>query len=152
MVFVEAGFSDFASTRQAKFLYRLFIINSYAFLVCDESRLTMGQKVQQKVRDGDWLIVASDGLYDNVPEREIVQRTAAATDPMQLAEELGEVASVNGVNKSFRSPFMEAAKKAGVSWQGGKADDITIITARILDNASIEPLTLLSTIPEAAQA
>lgn len=107
----------------------------------------MGQNIQQKVREGDCMIVATDGLYDNVLDAELVSYAADLSDPTQLAEALGELASRRGVDKSFRSPFMQAAEQAGVQWQGGKADDITVVVARIVDAAAVDSESLLSTIP-----
>lgn len=111
----------------------------------------MGQNVQQKLRPGDWVVVATDGLYDNVADDEIVEAAAAASDAMALAESLGSLASVRSVDEEFRSPFMLAAEKAGVQWRGGKADDITVVAMNMVDSDQVPSTTLLSTLPEAAE-
>lgn len=111
----------------------------------------MGQNVQQKVRPGDWVVLATDGLYDNVSDGEIVGVASTEEDAMDLAESLGNLASARSVDTKFRSPFMIAAEKAGVQWQGGKADDITIVTLKVVDDDTIAPATLLSTLPEVAE-
>lgn len=111
--------------------------------------MAMGQNIQQKVREGDILVVASDGLYDNMSDSDLVEVVTNEEDPMTLAETLGTMASTRGVDKSFSSPFMMAAQKAGVKWEGGKADDITVVIAKIVDGAQGVKESLLSTIPEA---
>lgn len=110
--------------------------------------LAMGQNIQQKVREGDWVVIATDGLYDNVSDVEIVSAVSQAVDAMTLAEALGNLASSRSVDAKFRSPFMIAAGKAGVKWQGGKADDITVVTIQVQDNESLQATSLLSTLPE----
>lgn len=110
--------------------------------------LAMGQNVQQKVREGDWVVLATDGLYDNVSDAEIVSMVSRAEDAMTLAETLGNLASSRSIDLKFRSPFMIAAEKAGVKWQGGKADDITVVTMQVQDDESLSPPALLSTLPE----
>lgn len=111
--------------------------------------MAMGQNIQQKVREGDVLIVASDGLYDNMSDSELVEVVGNEQDPMTLAETLGTMASTRGLDKSYVSPFMLAAEKAGVKWEGGKADDITVVVAKIVDGSQGVAESLLSTIPEA---
>lgn len=112
----------------------------------------MGQNVQQKVKVGDWIILATDGLYDNVPDSEIVARVSASTDVTALAEELGDLATQRSMDKTYVSPFMKAAIGAKVDWQGGKPDDITIVALKVVDDPQTPRLTLLSTLPEAADA
>lgn len=108
----------------------------------------MGQNIQQRVREGDTLIVATDGLFDNMTDKEIVNFVDEEGDPMALAEILGGTASTRGMDKTFESPFMKAAKGAGVKWKGGKADDITVIVAKVVDGPDGAYESLLSTIPE----
>lgn len=112
----------------------------------------MGQNIQQKAREGDVLIVASDGLYDNVSDADILSYAESIEEPMTLAETLGDLASKRGVDAKFKSPFMQAANKGGVEWNGGKPDDITVVIAKIVNGATAGSESLLSTIPEAAGA
>lgn len=111
-----------------------------------EDGLAMGQNVQQKVEAGDWVIVATDGLFDNVGDAEIVRMAGEATDAAQLAEMLGESASARGLDKTFESPFMQAARQAGVAWEGGKADDVTVVVARVEEDERLAATSLLSTL------
>lgn len=113
-----------------------------------EDGLAMGQNVQHKLRKDDWVVVATDGLYDNVADEDIAQIATTETDAMRLAERLGDLAAERSVDKGFESPFMRAAKQAGVEWVGGKADDITVVAARVVDNADLPSTSLLSTLPK----
>lgn len=108
----------------------------------------MGQNVQQKVKDGDWIILGTDGLFDNVQDSDIVRECTGADDPMTLAERLGDVATKNSMDETYFSPFMQAAAKSNVAWKGGKLDDITIVTISIKDDATIKAQTLLSVLPD----
>lgn len=127
----------------------LIFESSSPHVLC-ECRLAMGQNVQQKLREGDWLIVATDGLYDNITDDEIVQMARENISPMDLADKLGDVACAHSLDKTYVSPFMMAAISAGEQWQGGKTDDITIVTARVSGRAVVQPTSLLSTLPEVA--
>lgn len=154
---INLGDSGVRIVRDAKLKFRTkeqqhFFNCPYQLGTDSEDRLTMGQNVQEKVKDGDWLIIATDGLYDNVSDNEIVSIAARSSDPMVLAEELGELASKRGLDKAFVSPFMQAALKANVKWEGGKTDDVTVVAIKIKEGADVKPVTLLSTLPEAADA
>jgi len=70
-------------------------------------------------------------------------------DPEVLAETLGSMASARGLDKKYTSPFMIAAQQAGVKWQGGKADDVTVVVAKIVGGSQGVNESLISTIPEA---
>ena len=116
-----------------------------------EDSLRMGQNVQTKVRVGDYLVVATDGLFDNCPDQDIVSVCQQGGDAMEIAEQLGDIANERAQDPSYKSPFMAAALDAGVQWQGGKPDDITVVVARITDE-DIGDSCLLSTLPEEAAA
>lgn len=109
----------------------------------------MGQNVQQKLREGDVVVLATDGLFDNMNDKDIVAVVEQEEDEMMMAEKLGEMASTRSVDTKFASPFMLAAKKAGVKWKGGKADDITVICLRVVED-DVEGTSLLSMLPEMA--
>lgn len=112
--------------------------------------MTMGQNVQQKLREGDVVVVATDGLYDNMAMSEIIARTAALENVAEIADNLADAAQENQMNRSYRSPFQISAEKAGQEWEGGKEDDLTIVVAKVVSQGSdYSSTTLLSTLPEA---
>lgn len=116
-----------------------------------EDGLAMGQNVQIKVKVGDLLVVATDGLYDNVSDGDIVGvvQQMEGKEVMEVAEALGDLASERAVDANYESPFMKAAGKAGVEWRGGKADDITVVVLKVVEGKPVAEDGVLSTIPEA---
>jgi protein phosphatase PTC7 len=109
--------------------------------------IAMGQNVQQKLREGDIVLVATDGLYDNLPVKDIVARTAKLDDVDEIADMLADIATENQLNKNYQSPFQISAEKAGQEWQGGKEDDLTIVVAKVVQTGPDHtPTTLLSTL------
>lgn len=110
--------------------------------------ITMGQNIQQNLKLGDRVIMATDGLWDNMTLSEILKVASRVDQPDVLAEQLGDVAMDNSLDKDYISPFMQAAKKAGEKWVGGKVDDITIVCLDIVEEAKRQPLTLLSSMPD----
>lgn len=101
----------------------------------------------------DWLIVATDGLWDNVFLNDIVEMILSdesATDldlkilkpcvsiessspsPARAkARKLAIAAFKCAVRRTGRSPFAEDAAKHGINLSGGKMDDITLICAKV---------------------
>lgn len=111
--------------------------------------VAMGSNISSRVKEGDILLLASDGLFDNVEEAEVLSLIAAADgDMVAAAETLGSVAIEKSQLENVDSPFARAAKKAGVRWRGGKMDDVTVLTARVVRDPDNEPLSVLSLLPE----
>lgn len=111
--------------------------------------VAMGSNIAGRVQEGDILLLASDGLFDNVEEAEVLSLIAAANGDMAAAAEtLGSVASEKSQLETVDSPFARAAKKAGVRWRGGKMDDVTVLTARVVRDPDNEPVSVLSLLPE----
>lgn len=111
--------------------------------------VAMGSNISSRVKEGDILLLASDGLFDNVEEAEILSLiTAANGDMVAAAETLGSVASEKSQLPDLDSPFAKAAKKAGVRWRGGKMDDVTVLTARVVRDPDNDPVSVLSLLPE----
>ncbi|CAN8068558.1 unnamed protein product [Agarophyton chilense] len=150
---INLGDSGVRVVRDAKLVFRTreqqhFFNCPYQLGTDSEDALAMGQNVQQKLAPGDWVIVATDGLYDNVSDNDIVAETQSASDAVQLAERLGELAAARAVDKTYTSPFMVAATQAGVKWNGGKPDDITVVVARVEEDESLPAASLLSTLAD----
>lgn len=106
------------------------------------------QVVEIEVREGDTLVMASDGLFDNVFDEDIasvvnvfggsdlvsVQRTATA---------LAALAAKHSADKEYMSPYVLESLDQGIDlplWQkmlgkklsGGKVDDITVVVAQVV--------------------
>lgn len=84
---------------------------------------------------GDIIIVASDGLFDNVEDEDIASiawmyRHASS---QAVAEHIATLAFQNSTDKHIVSPYSRAAtEEYGIVYRGGKMDDITIIVAKIV--------------------
>lgn len=106
-----------------------------------------------KVQKGDVIVVGSDGLFDNLFDKEILaivnahvnactipasgQRPARLLNfqPQKLADALANRAkTVSEDRRNIDSPFQSRAIHEGFYYQGGKADDISVIVAVIQDN------------------
>ncbi|XP_021900927.1 probable protein phosphatase 2C BIPP2C1 isoform X2 [Carica papaya] len=86
--------------------------------------------------EGDVLITATDGLFDNLYEQEIASIVSKSLQenmqPQEIAELLARKAQVVGSSASARSPFADAAQAAGYTgYRGGKLDDVTVIVSLV---------------------
>lgn len=96
----------------------------------------MARKEAIDVEPGDVVIVASDGLFDNVFDKDIALEVAKHTTVDELATNLANLASINGKNPKFKSPFSINAAKIGYSYRGGKLDDVTVVVGAIRHSAT----------------
>ncbi|CAO3598193.1 unnamed protein product [Absidia cylindrospora] len=101
------------------------------------------QQFTIKVEEGDIMILASDGLFDNLYDDEIMEEvqqciekdpssSLSETTTQAISEALAfraKVVSEDPDNPT--SPFQVRAMHEGLYYQGGKADDITLIVAVI---------------------
>jgi len=89
------------------------------------------------VQEGDLILVATDGLFDNMPleliEKELAQLRQYDQDSIQrVCNSIALAASRLAFDRNHMSPFAEKAKSAlGVDARGGKPDDITVIIAAV---------------------
>ncbi|KAG5548526.1 hypothetical protein RHGRI_014021 [Rhododendron griersonianum] len=84
--------------------------------------------------DGDVIVTATDGLFDNLYDGEIASIVSkslqANLKPEQIAEVLAVRAQEVGKSETGRSPFADAVQAAGyVGFTGGKLDDVTVIVS-----------------------
>ncbi len=84
------------------------------------------------VQKNDIIIVATDGLFDNLFSGDIIEILKDCTDTTQeMARKIIESAREIAGSKISMSPFAIAAEKMGHTYDGGKLDDISLIVARI---------------------
>merc|ERR1712110_1320597 len=89
------------------------------------------------VEDGDVILLATDGLFDNVPDRLIVDEMAVVQhckDEIRLqqcAKTIALMARKLSKDPKFLSPFAVNALAAGIETEGGKPDDITVLLATV---------------------
>mmetsp|Transcript_29199 Transcript_29199/g.21735 ORF Transcript_29199/g.21735 Transcript_29199/m.21735 type:complete len:80 (-) Transcript_29199:32-271(-) len=75
--------------------------------------------------------MGSDGLFDNLFDDDILYCLKTSDGVKSAAKCIGEMAFMNSHDKRYRSPFAVGAQEAGVSYMGGKPDDITVLVSRI---------------------
>ncbi|XP_075476688.1 uncharacterized protein LOC142518005 isoform X2 [Primulina tabacum] len=86
------------------------------------------------LEEEDVIILASDGLLDNLYDQEITSEVskylAADCKPKEIAEALAAKAQEVGKSATARSPFADNAQAAGYAgYTGGKLDDVTVIVS-----------------------
>eukprot|EP01108_Squamamoeba_japonica_P002899 TRINITY_DN2440_c0_g1_i6.p1 TRINITY_DN2440_c0_g1~~TRINITY_DN2440_c0_g1_i6.p1 ORF type:complete len:351 (-),score=171.56 TRINITY_DN2440_c0_g1_i6:55-1107(-) len=87
---------------------------------------------EHEIEDNDWVIVGSDGLFDNVFDETITDMVRVHRNVDELADRLARLAAANGANESFESPFAAHAQSYGFDDMiGGKLDDVTVVIGRI---------------------
>lgn len=83
------------------------------------------------LEDGDVIILATDGLPDNLWDHEILSicmERVGHTGP-ELAERLVRAAKKVAIDPFGESPYMERGIDEGMNIEGGKWDDISVVTA-----------------------
>jgi len=89
------------------------------------------------VEDGDVILLATDGIFDNVPDRLLVEEMAVVQhckDEIRLqqcANSIALMARKLSRDPKFLSPFSVNALAAGIEAEGGKPDDITVLLATV---------------------
>ena len=79
------------------------------------------------------LVIATDGLFDNLYDKDIVSCMKGASSneivPSDVAHCLAKKAETLSFDKSYDSPFARNARDAKRNHPGGKKDDITVVVA-----------------------
>ncbi|KAI9305752.1 phosphatase 2C-like domain-containing protein [Cunninghamella echinulata] len=111
-----------------------------------------------KIEKGDIVIMATDGLFDNVFDRDILdliqqqlipyssssssllyRRHQQYIQPQLIANTLATHAkNISESNRSVDTPFQKRAMNEGIPFIGGKADDISVLVA-IVDDCEDSP-------------
>ncbi|KAJ4750533.1 hypothetical protein LUZ62_084938 [Rhynchospora pubera] len=98
----------------------------------DPSKLIQNYSID--LVEGDVIVTASDGLFDNIYDEEIADVISKSLDadlkPTEIAEFLVKRAQEVGRSSSGRSPFADAALASGyLGFTGGKLDDVTVVVS-----------------------
>ncbi|XP_062140009.1 protein phosphatase PTC7 homolog isoform X1 [Drosophila sulfurigaster albostrigata] len=94
--------------------------------------------LQFELQQGDVLILATDGVYDNVSEELLVRvlsHASGISDHVKLqtfANSIALMARSLSFNPSHDSPFSLNARRHNIDAPGGKPDDITVILASVV--------------------
>eukprot|EP00887_Chlorella_sp_A99_P000020 scaffold16.g20.t1 len=93
------------------------------------------QRFTVDVREGDIVVAATDGLFDNVyPDEaaQLVTAARAAGDSAQVAAAaLAQFGRIRAEDRSHLSPFAYSAQQLGYKYFGGKLDDVTVVCAYV---------------------
>jgi len=131
------GDSGFILLRKGQLIFKTkeqqHYFNCPLQLGCSRDQPEHSDQIVLQVEEGDILVIATDGLFDNIFTDRIIQLTEGnlQLSSQDLAQSLAEEAHRVGADPDAYSPFQEGARKAGQTWQGGKLDDVTVIVARI---------------------
>jgi len=96
------------------------------------------------VEDGDVIILATDGIFDNVPDHLLVEQidslrgcTNDASAVQACANSIALIARSLSRDDRYLSPFAKNARASGFkNVLGGKEDDVTVILAAVNYNAA----------------
>ncbi|VFQ94544.1 unnamed protein product [Cuscuta campestris] len=95
-------------------------------------RPAVAARIKVEVRPGDVIVMATDGLFDNVKDELVAELVGGGADaPGKVAERLAKEALKIAKSKDVETPIALEARKAGIEYSGGKYDDITVIVAYI---------------------
>ena len=96
------------------------------------------RRYEFNVEDGDVIMLATDGIFDNVPDSLLLEEISAkvtkedlATSLQQCANSIALIAKSLSQDPNFLSPFAKNARDNGFVMSGGKEDDITILLAAV---------------------
>jgi protein phosphatase PTC7 len=84
------------------------------------------------VLKGDIVVMATDGVFDNVYDADMEPCILDNKTPESRADCIGEKAYKMSHDRKYFSPFAKGAKEAGKYYIGGKKDDITVVVAEII--------------------
>ncbi|KAK4750027.1 hypothetical protein SAY87_027476 [Trapa incisa] len=94
-----------------------------------------------ELEEGDVIIVGTDGMFDNLYEKEIAsiahKSLQVGMSPQGIAEVIATRAQEVGRSPSAQSPLADAAHAAGyVGFTSGKLDDVTVIISLVRKSSS----------------
>lgn len=102
---------------------------------CDKPEMAVSTR--HSLLPGDLVLLATDGLFDNMPESMLLSilnglKERGEHDLLVGASRVVEKARELSMNASFQSPFAIKARQHNVSYSGGgKPDDITLILSSV---------------------
>ena len=90
------------------------------------------------IEDNDIIVVASDGVFDNLYDKDLAECVKLSmdqftlTDPQEVSKCIGDKAYKYGKMSNYLSPFAKNAHAMSVSYPNrGKEDDVTVVVAQI---------------------
>uniref|UniRef100_A0A0D9VIN3 Protein phosphatase n=1 Tax=Leersia perrieri TaxID=77586 RepID=A0A0D9VIN3_9ORYZ len=143
--YAYVGDSAFAVVRDGVIVHRsetqnYFFNCPFQLCVTDGTSVTDAARGCVEVEEGDVVVVGTDGLFDNVFDRELRQIVSMGRmmglSPKQMADVIAGYAFEASTMKNRDTPFSAGSRaQKGTSFQQGKRDDITVVVAYINDRA-----------------
>ena len=90
---------------------------------------------EHNLMEGDVVVLGSDGLFDNLFDKDIEEclKTGFKLESSaELSKLLAKLAYKYSLDKKRECPFGLGAKKSGYSYEGGKSDDISVVVGRVI--------------------
>jgi len=91
-----------------------------------------------QVQHNDIVVVGTDGLFDNLEDKQIVdtikpfvQANPTIADLGLVSDMIAELAYKFSLDMKYMSPFAKKAYEAYYDYQGGKSDDITVVVGQV---------------------
>ncbi|OUZ99790.1 Protein phosphatase 2C (PP2C)-like domain [Macleaya cordata] len=146
---VNVGDSGFIIIRKGRTVYRSPVQQHYfncPYQLGNDKkrdRPTSAKVIKMEVKVGDVIVVGTDGLFDNMFEREIEETVMKAAyeaaiaddggvpEPREVACRIAELALYNSFDVHSATPFQVESEMAGKKHRGGKIDDITVIVSYV---------------------
>ncbi len=94
------------------------------------------------MREGDVVVLATDGVTDNVFDEEIIALVNKGVElhasEAEIAQQLASLSSRKANSPNAATPFAQAVAKLGHDFAGGKLDDVTVVVAFVVpDTAAV---------------
>lgn len=121
------------------------LLHEFHFALQVEDRDDPLQLVEEyiiELEEGDIVVSATDGLFDNLYEPEIAMIVSkslqAGMKPEVVANLLATRAQEVGKSAYVRSPFSDAAQAAGyMGYTGGKQDNVAVIVSLVENRSNL---------------
>lgn len=99
--------------------------------------------IRVRVRTGDLVVAATDGVFDNLFDHQVqaivAQQLGKAWSKGAPAQRIGQQED----HKDIITPFALAAHSEGLSFRGGKLDDTTVVVGLVCNDSDAGDSTLL---------
>lgn len=86
---------------------------------------------QIQVQNGDLIVLATDGVFDNLYNEKILEIASSTSDLKEITQKIINTAYEKSNDNLYFSPFSYNASLNGLFSPGGKPDDITVIVGRV---------------------
>ncbi|CAI4222257.1 unnamed protein product [Auanema sp. JU1783] len=96
----------------------------------------LADKKEISIKQGDIIVIATDGLWDNLTEKHVLDQLKPLTDQTITVQEACNALALTARRLAFdsnhNSPFAIKARENGFLAPGGKPDDITLVLLLIV--------------------